>query len=448
MSSIRKVRDAFCIAVLSAGIGLTPLVSTSAAAGPAVSRGDVALNSAIRKEAGGKIGKFYATRGYRPIWVANGRIGPAAQIFLRQIDDAELDALDPARYGSAKLRKAIAIADRGGAAALADAEVALSKAFVRYIRDVRRPRDVGMIYAEKGLQPPKLADDAVLRVASARDFDRYVSSMGWMSAQYLRMRNILRTAIAANESAEVIDTIRLNIERARVLPSPAVRHIVVDAASARLWYYQNGELAGSMKVVVGTAETQTPMLAGYVNWAIFNPYWNVPDYLVRDNVARKVLAGRTLASMHMEVLSDWTNDAALVDPGTVDWQAVADGQVDLRVRERPGPYNSMGKVKFVFPNDEGIYLHDTPNRDLLAKADRHLSNGCIRLEKADELGKWMMGKSYVKPGKQPESPVALPARVPVYMTYLTVTATKSGIALLDDVYGRDERRAVTHTASR
>ena len=181
------------------------------------------------------------------------------------------------------------------------------------------------------------------------------------------------------------------------------------------------------------------MLAGYINYAIVNPYWNVPDYLARDNVAKKILSGRSLKSMHMEVLSDWSPDARIVDPDTVDWHAVAAGEQVLRVRELPGPWNSMGKVKFLFPNDQGIYLHDTPNRALLRKSDRHFSNGCIRLEKAMELGQWMLGKRLKTDGDEPEQAIPLSASVPVYLTYLTATSTKKGIALLDDVYGRDRR---------
>jgi murein L,D-transpeptidase YcbB/YkuD len=97
-------------------------------------------------------------------------------------------------------------------------------------------------------------------------------------------------------------------------------------------------------------------------------------------------------------------------------------------------------VKFLFPNDEGIYLHDTPNRDLLVKEDRHLSNGCIRLEDAPALGRWMMGKSFGTKSEAPEQAVPLPAPVPVYLTYLTATAGTKGVALLADVYGRDGRR--------
>lgn len=399
--------------------------------------GKALLADAIEREAGGRIAKFYASRNYRPIWIDDGLIGAGAQVLLRYLDDARLDGLKSSRYDPDELRAEIARADSGEAEDLARAEIALSKAFARYVADMRRTRDVGMEFVGEGLKPPRMKDDAILRVAARKNFASYLAKMRWMNPHYVRMRETLRTVLAKGSDEHLADVVRLNLERARVLPSPDVRHIVVDAASARLWYYQDGAEVGTMRVVVGTAKTQTPMLAGHINYAIVNPYWNVPDYLVRDNVARKILAGRTLASMHMEVLSDWSANPQIVDPDMVNWQAVAAGEHIPRVRELPGPSNSMGKVKFLFPNDHGIYLHDTPNTDLLRKADRHLSNGCIRLEKAEQLGKWMLGKPVTTKSKAPEQAIPLPVPVPVYLTYLTATGTKKDVTLLNDVYGLD-----------
>jgi len=127
----------------------------------------------------------------------------------------------------------------------------------------------------------------------------------------------------------------------------------------------------------------TPMLVGTVQWAILNPFWNVPVDLAQTLIAPKILSGRTLKSMNMEARSDWTEAAQVLRGNTIDWHAIAAGTQELRLRQLPGAYNSMGKVKFLFPNDFGIFLHDTPERELLAKDDRHFSNGCIRLEDAD-----------------------------------------------------------------
>ena len=97
----------------------------------------------------------------------------------------------------------------------------------------------------------------------------------------------------------------------------------------------------------------------------------------------------------------------------------------------------MGKVKFMFPNDLGIYLHDTPERVLFTKNPRYFSSGCVRLEDAERLGAWLFGKPLVAESDAPEQNVPLPHPVPVYLTYLTAQASDGRVLYLDDAYGRD-----------
>src|SRR3546814_3380313 len=108
------------------------------------------------------------------------------------------------------------------------------------------------------------------------------------------------------------------MERARVLPGPWTRQIIVDAVTARLWLYNSGKMQGTMRVVVGKPTEQTPMLAGMMRYAIFNPYWNVPSDLVQRRIAPKVLDGATLKGMRYEALSDWTANASVLDPANID----------------------------------------------------------------------------------------------------------------------------------
>lgn len=423
------------------GAAASPAAASAQRTPPAAaaSKGQAALvAAAIRERARGKIRKFYAQRNYRPLWARSGLIGPEAETLLGYLRSAGLDGLDPSDYEVAELRDAMRAAQAGSPEQVARAELALSAAFARYVRDLRRPGEADMTYADRRLKPRKLAADAVLRAAAfPKDFAGYVGDMGWMSEHYVRLRDLARRARASGASKEMLDRLARNLDRARLLPGPAVRHIVVDASSGQLWYYQAGKRVGTMRVVVGAPETQTPMLAGMLQWAILNPYWNVPDYLVRKDVAPKVLAGRSLASLRMEALSGWSADAVKLSPASIDWHAVAAGERDLRVRELPGPGNSMGRAKFLFPNKLGIYLHDTPERALLRKDDRHFSNGCIRLEDAATLGRWLLGKPLHAPAKAVEQAVPLPVQVQVYLTYLTPVATKTGVAFRKDVYGRD-----------
>lgn len=248
-----------------------------------------------------------------------------------------------------------------------------------------------------------------------------------------------RTVAALNRAQSYYDDIlRLNLERARILPGPWTRHIVVDTASARLWLYRDGQEQGSMKVVVGKPTEQTPMLAGMVRYAILNPYWNVPADLIQNRIAPRMLAG---TAKNFQVLSDWGAGATVLDPKSIDWQAVEQGRREVRLRQLPGGTNAMGRMKFMFPNDQGIYLHDTPDRALFAKPARQFSSGCVRLEDAPRLGRWLFGKALTPASDAPEQQVPLPAAVPVYLTYLTAVPSGSGIAFPDDVYGRDGRQA-------
>jgi murein L,D-transpeptidase YcbB/YkuD len=250
------------------------------------------------------------------------------------------------------------------------------------------------------------------------------------------------TLASLNKGAEHYERVlMLNMDRARQLPSnnEKGRYVLVDAGSARLWMYENGKPVDSMRVIVGTAETETPMMAALLRFVSVNPNWNVPPELAQKLVAPKVLAeGMTyLVDRKYKVLSDWTDDALEVDPQTIDWNGVAAGKEQVRLVRGPGPGNSMGNMKFMMPNDYGIYLHDYPDKSLFAKDDRWISNGCVRVEDYARLAKWLFG--HVPKGSDPDSEedVQLDQPVPVYMTYLTAEAGTDGPRFRDDPYARD-----------
>ncbi|QNA82687.1 L,D-transpeptidase family protein [Sphingomonas sp. So64.6b] len=430
------------IALAVAGAGWSPAAAAPARdnksiarSGPAA-RGD-AIALAIQDKVGGSLKRFYAERRFRPLWASGGKIGRPADTLIGFLRSAGLDRLKPSSYDIDDLRETIAAARGGDPRAVARAELALSATFARYVRD-QRGSGVRMIYADRALKPKPPKPETVLRAAAfPKSLDDYVTGMGWMSPHYVRLRQLMARAEKAGTSKETMKRLELNLDRARLLPGPWTRHVVVDASSGRLWYYQGGEQVGTMRVVVGAEETQTPMLVGNLQWAILNPYWNVPTYLARQSIAPKVLSGHSLASQRIEALSDWSASARPLSAASIDWAAVASGKREIRLRELPGGANSMGRVKFLFPNKEGIYLHDTPNRDLLEKDDRHFSNGCIRLENAAELGRWLLQKPIRAGSTRPEQAVPLPVQVPVYLTYLTATATERGVAFRRDIYGRD-----------
>jgi L,D-transpeptidase YcbB len=197
------------------------------------------------------------------------------------------------------------------------------------------------------------------------------------------------------------------------------RFILVDAASARLYMLEDGRVRDSMKVIVGKPDTPTPELKDTLNYETLNPYWHVTPDLAKTVIAPRVLKdGKAyLIQQGYEILSGWGPDAHVLSPDSVDWQAVAAGTAQVYVRQRPGPANSLGQYKFELPNGDGIYLHDTPKKELFAQDQRALSHGCVRLEDAAKLARWLLGKD-PPAAAAPEEHVLLPQPVPIRISYL------------------------------
>ena len=237
-----------------------------------------------------------------------------------------------------------------------------------------------------------------------------------------------------------------NLFRASELPDYLGRRYVhVDTLTQTLSMVDEDETVDTMRVVVGRPETQTPMMAGLVRYAIVNPYWNVPPDLVRDRYARRVIDGGQayLRRTGFQLLSDFSNSPEILSPSDVDWPSVLSGDVPLRMRQLPGAGNGMGSVKFMFPNGLGIYLHDTPSTDLFEQDERMFSAGCVRVSRPESLGRWLMDGPMPEASGDPEEIVELPFPVPIYITYFTARADGDRIEFREDIYSRDTEDAPT-----
>jgi L,D-transpeptidase YcbB len=197
------------------------------------------------------------------------------------------------------------------------------------------------------------------------------------------------------------------------------RFVLVDAASARLYMIENGRVQDSMRVIVGKPETPTPELKSVLNYETLNPYWHVTGDLTRTLIAARVLqeGPSYLSDRGYEVLSGFGPNARVLAPDSVDWKAVSAGTAKVFVRQRPGPANSLGRFKFDLPNGDGIYLHDTPKKELFAQDARNLSHGCVRLEDAQRLARWLLGKD-PPAASAPEEHILIPRPVPITISYL------------------------------
>jgi murein L,D-transpeptidase YcbB/YkuD len=208
--------------------------------------------------------------------------------------------------------------------------------------------------------------------------------------------------------------------------------------------YEGGKAVDSMVVVVGKPKWPTPMLTAYIRYAALNPYWYVPSDLAGEDVGQFVLKQGLsyLDKMGYEVVDDWTPNPTIIDPKTIDWKGVVDGKVEVLIRQKPGPQNFMGRMKFMFPNQAGIWLHDTPEKEKIEDAARLESNGCVRLEDAPRFERWLFnGRPPSPKGARPEQKVDLPTPVPLYITYLTAVPSGTSIVYFDDFYGKDRGQA-------
>ena len=390
------------------------------------------------------VAAFAAERGEAPLWLRDGPDSAAVRRLIATLRQASLDGLATGPRLAAASEAAVARARSGGAVERAEAERMLSAAWVLYVQALHWPT-AGMIYADSAVAPKIPTPAAILfQLASAQSLAGHVERVSAINPLYAD----LRTALAKEADPQLRRTLHSNLERARGLPAGG-RYILVDLAAQRLWMMEDGRPADSMKVVVGKAEMKTPLIAGTVRAATLNPYWNVPADLVRRSIAPAAAEGGEayLQARGYELLSGWQADARPLSPSEVDWRAVADGRTEVRVRQRPGRGNMMGAVKFEFAPAQGIYLHDTPDKSLFAREVRTFSSGCIRLEDAARLGRWLTGREPVAVGEAPEQVVSLPQPVPVYVTYLTARVEGGRVALAPNVYGLD-MPGTTQLASR
>lgn len=404
------------------------------------------LGEALRQQlraADPQLAAFYEARQYRPLWIRGWGLKADAQSVLLAVAHARSDGLDPAAYGASGLTEVLAQAQSGQPADLARAEIALTRAAAGYLSDLHALQPgAEMIYTDPSVVPARVTRGAVLQaIAAASTPAVAVDRLARMNPLYEQLRARLAAWRAAGGDAATERLIRINLERARGLPAnPSARYILVDAAAQQLWLYQDGRVVDSMPVVVGKVSEPTPSMAGVIRYAVARPYWNVPPDLAQSGIAPKALRDPNYLQTHnMEALSDWTSQARVLAPKEINWRAVIDGRTVLRVRQLPGPENMMGQVKFIFPNNLGVYLHDSPLRRYFAQSRRTESAGCVRLADAPRLARWLIPDrldELARPG-EPETRLDLAQPIPVYIVYFTAAPEKGGIAVRPDIYNRD-----------
>jgi len=254
------------------------------------------------------------------------------------------------------------------------------------------------------------------------------------------------TADALNKSPQdLIDIASINLERLRWIPEITWddEMVLVNIANYQLDYIQNQDTTLSAKIIVGKEYNESPVFTAPMSYIVFSPYWNIPESIVKDEIMPAVLKNKNyLQEKNMEVVS---KSGEPVNERSVDWKVKDMDEFPYLVRQKPGEDNSLGLVKFMFPNEYNIYIHDTPARGLFEQESRALSHGCIRIQYPDEFAKvilndseWTTEKIHEAMKQEEEETVQLDRKIPVVILYLTFWADKSGKAnFRQDIYERD-----------
>jgi murein L,D-transpeptidase YcbB/YkuD len=385
-----------------------------------------------------EVASFYRSYTIPQIWFRSGIDNPAIGQLAFILRRAPFDGFAEGPQLATQVEAAAAQARIGTPEAAATAERILSTAWVRYVQALRRPTP-GMIYAYPVLKPQGTrADQILLTAAAAPSLASYLATVSNVNPIYAQLRDTGWSEAQAVGNMTPDPRLLANLDRVRSLPAKG-RFLLVDSGSSMLTLYQDGQPVDSMKVITGTSELPTPLIASVMYYITYNPYWHAPDHLVRKTIAPNVLRlGLKYFKSHgYDVVDEWSENPTLIDPTSVDWKAAAAGTLHLKIRQGPGPLNSMGILKFPFPNTEDIYLHDTPDHAKFALTNRNLSNGCVRVEDAKRLGRWLLGTDPVSPGTDAELRVQLPQGTPIYLTYITAQVSDGKLSYLPDIYGWD-----------
>lgn len=358
-----------------------------------------------------------------------------------------LRSLVPPHDGYARLKSALAryreIARDGGWSAIPDGPIVKPGD-----ADPRIPLLRQRLAAESG-RPAATPDSRVLDAALRRDLAAFQRSHGIDADGRLGADTVTALNVPVDDR---INQIKFTMDRWRWLPLDlGRRHIIVNIPEFRLFAREEGAPTLGMPIIVGKSddETATPEFSHMMTYIEFSPEWNVPRRIAVEEMLPVIQADPTyLSRNHLEVLTKgaagtWTP----VDPGSIAWSSMTAAGFPYRLRQRPGPWNALGTMKFMFPNEHSVYIHGNADVGLFDRRLRMFSHGCVRVDHPARLARWVLDDADWTPERirqytrQPE-PVVVPLGdpVPVYLVYWTSWVSGDGtVHFREDIYGRDRQ---------
>jgi murein L,D-transpeptidase YcbB/YkuD len=262
-----------------------------------------------------------------------------------------------------------------------------------------------------------------------------------------------QTLHALNVSAEQrVGQIRLTLDRLQeAFEAERNDFVLINVPAFAMYLVRAGETVWTSKVVVGETDAETPLFEATMKHVVLNPTWTVPRSIASEELLPRIQRDLGFLSRGSYELRD--NDGSSVDPLSVDWASLHKNNFPYTLVQQAGPMNELGKVKFLFPNEYGVCMHDTPSKQLFERYTRAFSHGCIRLENPIDFAAELLyeeGWTREQVDTQLESSetrsVALSQPLPVVITYLTTAVDEAGtVYFYRDIYNRDEAAFTTPT---
>ena len=396
---------------------------------------------------------FYEGREYMPAWVDGDRTTPQMKELVRQLQYSEAHGLDSSRYPVAEFEhlreeSQTRMGTRFDVARVPEFDAKLTYAYLRYAADLigwsTSPSDV----TRNWLTDPK-KEDLVARLNTALTSGHVRDTLEELAPTHPQYKG-LQAALARerdNPTGEV-ERLRMNLERWRWAPRDlGDRYILINVPAYMMQVMEGDTPALAMRVIVGQPDKQTPLFSDEMTYVVFSPYWNIPEDILRnETLPRLARDPGFLDRNNIEVVGTSGSDGEGVDASAIDWSDES-ATAGLRFRQRPGPENALGLVKFIFPNHFNVYLHDTPGDTLFFRDKRALSHGCIRVEDPVALAKyvlrdqseWTASRITAAMGAGREQAVTLHEKLPVHIGYWTAWVEPDGhVTFTGDPYGIDQ----------
>ncbi|HEV8345090.1 MAG TPA: L,D-transpeptidase family protein [Vicinamibacterales bacterium] len=369
--------------------------------------------------------RFYKQNGYALAWSDGRTPRPQMDGLIRAVRAADQEGLEPAEYGADELDRIRQTFDPSHAA---DTDVRFTYTYLRYASDLTHGTFDPEIIDPHWHAAKRGADvhAALERGLADNRVEDSLQKLTPPAPQYQGLKHQLTLARFKGAPPETILQIAMNMDRWRWLPDDlGSRYLMVNIPAFRLDAIENGKSVLEMKVVTGKKDSPTPVLADEMTTVVFSPYWNIPSEIVSKEILPKLET----------------------DPSYLERNNIELDESGQRYRQRPGKGNSLGQVKFLFPNHFNVYLHDTPAGSLFARIERDFSHGCVRLERPLDLAKyvlrdqpeWTDERIVAAMNRGVEQSVALKQALPIYLVYFTAWEENGRLETRPDVYGLDRR---------